>query len=47
MGSILFFFVFYSGCFLICAQRRGYFGGVEASLRIAMTLWTTSVPGTV
>ena len=29
MGSILFFFVFYSGCFLICAQRRGYFGGVD------------------
>ena len=38
---------FYSGVFLICAQRRGYFCGVSATLRIRIALCAISVPGIV
>lgn len=39
--------LFYSGDFLICAQRRGNLAGVSATLRIMRALWVTSVPGMV
>lgn len=36
----------YKGWFLICAQRRGYLGGVRAVLRTIRALWVSAAPGT-
>ena len=40
-------FQLYKCSFCIFAQRRGYFGGVGAVLRMTTTLCVTSVPGMV